>query len=177
MISFKRILKEAMDMPPPAMHRYADAFSQDFINFVKNLENQQKIGYKNGKWYPHKSYEGGLPTIAWGHKIKNKEELNKMISGISDSEAERLLRDDLQIARKNVDTYVKKLGVKIPLSSIQTEMLTEFAFNLGGLEKFPKFANAVLNQDWKTAEKESKRYSKGKELTRRNELFRKRYFK
>ena len=166
-----------MDIPPPAIHQYAEVFPQDFINFVKNLENAEKIGYKNGKWYPHESFEGGLPTIAWGHKVKNKLELKRLISGISNSEAEKMLRDDLQIARKNVDRYIKGLGVKIPLSPIQIEMLTEFAFNLGGLEKFPKFTKAVLNQDWKTAERESKRYSKGKELTRRNELFRKRYFK
>jgi len=163
--------------PPPAIVQKAETFSPDFINFVKNIENANRVGYQNGKWYPHKSYEGGLPTIAWGHKIKSTNEVRQLMKGLTDSQAEKLLRDDLEIARKEVDNYMKSLGVNIPLSQKQLEMLTEFAFNLGSLKKFPKFTRAVLNQDWETAEKESLRYSKGQPLTRRNELFRKRYFK
>lgn len=166
-----------MDVPPPAIVQRAEVFSQDFVNFVKSAENAGKVGFKNGKWYPHKSFEGGLPTIAWGHKIKNRQELRKVIRGISNQEAETLLRKDLETAKANVQKYVKGLGVNIPLSPKQMEMLTEFAFNLGGLEKFPKFTKAVLNKDWVEAEKQSKRFSGGKELTRRNKLFHDRYFK
>ena len=166
-----------MDLPPPAIQQQAEVFSQDFIDFIKNIENATKTGYKNGKWYPHPSYEGGLPTIAWGHKIKNSSEERAFSKGISDADADRLLKADLAIAKKRVDDYMKKLGVNIPLSQKQAEMLIEFAFNLGGLEKFPKFTKAVLNQDWKTAEKESIRYSKGTPLERRNTLFKQRYFK
>ena len=176
MISLKKLIKEFVDVPPPII-QHAEIFSQDFIDFVKNAENAAKVGYKKGKWYPHKSYEGGLPTIAWGHKIKSKEELKRVARGISDKEAEGLLKKDLEIAKATVQKYMKGLGVNIPLSKVQTEMLTEFAFNLGGLEKFPKFAKAVLNKDWATAKKESKRFAAGKELTRRNKLFNDRYFK
>lgn len=167
-----------MDLPPPAIHQSVlNIFKSDFIDFMKNLENANFSGYKNGKWYPHRSYEGGYPTIAWGHKIKTKSELHRFNNGISTQEAERLLKDDLEEAKQKVDDYIESLGVKIPLNQKQVEMLTEFMFNLGNLRGFPKFTKAVLNQDWKTAEKECIRYANGKPIPRRNELFKQRYFK
>jgi GH24 family phage-related lysozyme (muramidase) len=93
-----------------------------------------------------------------------------MNQGISSSEAEALLKNDLRDAYSRVLNYMKKIGVSIPLSLKQMEMLTEFAFNLGDLGKFPKFTKAVLNQDWVTADKEHNRYSRGIDLKRRNDI-------
>jgi len=176
MISLKKILEEAIDMPQAEIQP-AENFSSDFIEFVKNLENAAKAGFRDGRWYPHKSFEGGLPTIAWGHKIQAQDELRRLTAGITDGEAEKLLKKDLEQAQRVVKQYMSKLGVKIPLSSKQSEMLTEFAFNLGSLDKFPKFTKAVLNGDWAAAKKECRRFANGTELTRRNKLFQDRYLK
>ena len=166
---------------PPAIIQTTNSFgniatNQNFINFVKTIENSQKSGFKNGKWYPHKSFEGGLPTIGYGHKIKNKRELNQVKNGISDEQTNKNLIHDLESARQKVHLYIRqKYKVNLRLTKEQEEMLTEFAFNLGGLNKFPTFIDAVLRNNWDVARKEYKRYSGGKELKIRNELFYNRY--
>lgn len=60
--------------------------SEDFLNFIKKLENESMEGFSQSKkvWFPHPSIEGGLPTIAYGHKIR-KRELDTMKRGISQS--------------------------------------------------------------------------------------------
>jgi GH24 family phage-related lysozyme (muramidase) len=167
---------EEMDSPP-AHHQEVNVLSRDFVEFMKYIENDAKKGFKQGKWFPHDSYEGGYPTIAWGHKIKTKSEESRLSRGITEGEAEQLLKNDIREAQSRLKRYMDSQRVKIPLSQKQAEMLTEFIFNLGGLEKFPKFTRAVLNQDWKTAEKESIRYAKGKPIDRRNQIFAQRYFR
>ena len=54
-------------------------FSGEFVNFVKNLENAGNTGYDRKKrlWFPHPSPEGKMPTIGYGHKIKNNAELEE----------------------------------------------------------------------------------------------------
>ena len=77
-------------------------------NFIKNIENKEKVGFdQNSKlWFPHKSSEGGKPTIAYGHKLGN--DLGHYKSGISDKDAEDLLKHDLELARKIVYIYIEK---------------------------------------------------------------------
>ncbi len=66
------------------------------------------------------------------------------------------------------------------LNQKQEEMLTEFAFNLGGLDKFPKFVDAVLRNNWDIVKKEYKRkYTSPtgiKDLHARNSPFSRRFF-
>ena len=174
---YKAALEETVDMPPTITQQNS-IFNQDFVNFIKSIENIQKIGFKNEKWFPHKSVEGGVPTIAYGHKIKNDIELSHYSSGITDEEANRILIEDLEIAKQKVYSYIKsKYKVNIKLSLKQEEMLTEFAFNLGGLEKFPKFVNSILRNDLEVTNNEYKRHTGGKELTGRNTAFYNRYLK
>lgn len=156
--------------------------SDDFIEFVKNAENAGKVGYNAVKdqWLPHPSPEGGLPTIAYGHKIR-KDELDTMQKGITEAEATDLLKADLETAYLAVVAYVMGRIGDIDLTELQTEMLVEFAFNLGSLRGFPKFTLAVVNEDWDTVKKECVRsytdaQGKRHELTRRNDLFRRRFF-
>ena len=56
-------------------------------------------------------------------------------------------------------------------------MLTDFAFNLGGLNKFPKFVDAVLRNKWDIVKKEYQRGSGGKLLKGRNSAFYDRFLK
>jgi len=62
MISLKSLLNEGA------------AITSDFMQKVMQWENNK--AYKPGgwndkkqRWFPHKSPEGGLPTIAYGHKL------------------------------------------------------------------------------------------------------------
>lgn len=167
---------------PPAIIQSTNHFSTNFVNYIKKVENAERIGFKSGKWYPHQSPEGGLPTIGYGHKLK-KDEIEKLNYGISDSFAEKLLRDDLDKAKDIVYSDIKSMsGAIIHLDPIQEEMLTDFAFNLGTIKGFPKFVRAVLDKDWDTARKEYKRTYKDssgnrRELEQRNKIFFDRYLK
>ncbi len=95
---------------PPAITQQHSIFGQDFVNFVKSVENQNKIGFKNNKWLPYKSFEGGMPTIGYGHKIKDQKELAIMSKGISDEEVNRILIEDLGIARQK-GTFIHKIKI------------------------------------------------------------------
>ena len=155
--------------------------SDDFLDFVKSAENAGKTGYdtKRDLWLPHPSPEGGLPTIAYGHKIR-KDELDTLQRGVSELEATNLLKADLETAYLAVVAYVMVRIGDVDLTVKQTEMLVEFTFNLGSLRGFPKFTLAVVNENWDVVKKECVRsytgaYGKKHELTRRNELFRQRF--
>lgn len=146
----------------------------DFAEYLMRVENSVKKGFKNGKWYPHNSVEGGSPTIAYGHKLKAKENFT---NGLSEQEAMLLLVKDIRIAEAAANRLIDGefgAGTWAKLSTPQKEMLTDFAFN-GVLDKFPKFRKAVIENDVSTMKAQYKRYSKGKELTDRNAVFFDRY--
>lgn len=178
-------LIEAVDVPPSVVQQESE-FSSVLIDFVKSVENSIHKGFRNGKWYPHASVEGGAPTIAYGHKLKPGE-ISRLSQGITDKEAKELLINDLRIAKdvvinthsKWVKSYVDKAhayasarpndpkakffaGIKITdpmfhLSKKQLEALIDYAFNLGSLKGFPKFSDAIFRQDWDEAKKQYKR--------------------
>ena len=149
-------------------------FSPKLINYIKTAENAGKSGYKDGRWFPHKSPEGGRMTIGYGHKIENdnlQNELNKR--GLSNEEVEKLLIKDLLKAKKKVYNDLNNMGYKnVNLTKEQEEMLIDYVFNLGTITGFPKFTKAVLTNNHPEMLKQYKRYyGGGKELTGRNELF------
>jgi 8-oxo-dGTP pyrophosphatase MutT (NUDIX family)/GH24 family phage-related lysozyme (muramidase) len=181
LIKKRKLSLKEMDNPP-AIHHEAPIFSREFIEYIKSVENDKRVGFKDRMWYPHTSPEGGLPTIGYGHKIKTKHELNKFTTGVQDQVIERLLISDLQDANKKAKDDIKQMfNVQIPLDQTQEEILTDYTFNLGTLKGFPKFTKAVLNKDWDSAKKEYKRIFKDKygnqhELGR-NTKFARRYLK
>jgi GH24 family phage-related lysozyme (muramidase) len=178
-INFKKDAKTIQNVPFKA--------TSDFINYVKSTENAGKSGYnvKLKKWFPHKSPEGGLDTIGYGHKFKDTTEQEKYRkNGATDAEVTDMLSIDLAKAKLAVDSNLKdmKISPTKPLSQEQMEMLIDFAYNLGNVKGFPKFVKAVVSEDWKTAKNEYKRKYKTstgkiKELDRRNKLFFDKYLK
>jgi len=150
--------------------------TDDFVNYVKTVENGVKKGFWNGIWKPIQSPENpNSYDIAYGHKIKRGENFSK---GLSDLHATLLLKKDLEIAKQNVERYLKSHKMPINLNQEQWEMLIDYAFNLGGLEKFPKMVRAIVTGDLVSAKTEYKRYANiggtRKELGR-NDNFYKRY--
>lgn len=141
---------------------------REFVEYIKSTENAGKTGFKNGRWYPHDSYEGGTDTIGYGHKLGETE---KYPQGISNSQAENFLKRDLM----NAENLVKqKIGKEYEnLDMKRKQMFIDFAYNLGSkfTTKFPKFTRAALANDINGMIKEYERSAKGKKLTRRNEMF------
>jgi len=127
-----------------------NAASDQYVNYLKSVENGTKEGYKGGKWYVHTVL--GVPHIGYGHKLGKGE---KYPDGLSDEQVEALLMKDIEGAAiqcsKEIPNWAK-------LSTHQQEMLMDFAFNLGTTTTFPKFVLAVVNNDKPSMEKEYKRY-------------------
>jgi LysM repeat protein len=110
MISLKSLLTEGA------------AITSDFMQKVMQWENNK--AYKPGgwndkkqRWFPHKSPEGGLPTIAYGHKLTPSDvRSDRFKNGISDSDAKVLLKNDLFAASLKAARLVpdyKKLPVNV----------------------------------------------------------------
>lgn len=171
--------------------------TDDFIKYIKTVENGVKKGFSNGKWTPYFTVEsvkrgndvyqtlrdpkdGRLKSleIAYGHKIKRIEDIKKLQSGLTEMEATNLLKSDLMDAQKKVELYLKKNRLPTNLSQTQWEMLIDYAFNLGSLNSFPEMTKAIVFQDIPKAKREYKRYGNiqgaMRELGRNIEFF-KRY--
>lgn len=95
MIRLQSLLTEAI----------APEITTNFKQLIKNWENNKDYapgGWNKTKkkWYPHKSPEGGTPTIAYGHKLTpNEVATGAFKNGITDEQADQLMDTDLAIAR------------------------------------------------------------------------------
>lgn len=89
--------------------------SQEGIDLIKKWEGFRLLPYADA---------GGKATIGYGHLIKAGENFDK---GVSFSEAEMLLLDDIVEAEKAVVCLLDK----VPLSGSQCDALTSFVFNVG----------------------------------------------
>lgn len=149
-----------------------------FIEYIKTVENGNKTGFDTftKRWMPHKSIEGGSDTIAYGHKIQKNESYLK--SGITDEEATTLLKQDICNAKIKARTEIDNkygTGTFDLLSIKHQEMVIDFVFNLGSLQKFPNLTTGIINNNYTTIRTEYKRYSAGKELIGRNRAFHSRF--
>jgi lysozyme len=68
----------------------------------------------------------GLPTIGYGHLLKKGEDF-KYRAGISEPDARQLLRKDVEIAEKAVNSLCR-----VSLGRNQYNALVSFVFNVGG---------------------------------------------
>jgi len=159
-------------------------FSDEFLEYIKLAENEPLL--KKGTNAVHRSPEGGNDTIGYGHKLTDAEKKAGKVYGIplkniNAENAEKILMMDLMKRDKALSA---RLGKQYEgLDQKQKEMLLDFEFNVGNVEKqFPNFTNAVISGDMEGALKEAKRYYTPKgakqpvELTRRNQLFEQTFF-
>ena len=140
---------------------------ESFIDYIVSVEGKvlDKDGY-------HKAYKDskGIWTIGYGHAKTGDSKVKPGLK-ISEKKARELLKKDLVKFESQVRNYISRKFPGKVMNNHQIQMLTDFAFNLGDLDKFPKFVKAVVNQDWETAKKNYKRYAGGRELTDRNKKF------
>jgi hypothetical protein len=96
-------------------------------NVISSFENN--TSYKGGgfdkstgKWFPHASVEGGMPTIAYGHKITSNSELdNYKKNGLTDREAKELLKKDIGLKMADARRLIKdfdKLSDQVKIAAL-----------------------------------------------------------
>ena len=153
-------------------------FNKEFLNYIKTAENEEL--YKKGTQQRHKSVEGGLDTIGYGHKLTKTENAIGQVYGykldtLTEEQANAILLEDLE--KKN-QILINKLGTSYTnLDPKRKQMLLDIEFNVKkGVDAFPKFKEGVLQNKIDVMKKEYERKftdSKGETqpLTRRNELF------
>ena len=155
--------------------------SDVFIEYLKKVENGGKTGWNNDDelWYSHASPEGGNDTIGYGHKLLNSE-LEQAAKGLTDIEIDDLLIEDIHKAIDSASTVLSQhFNADFDDLCVNSqEMIIDFAYNLGGngLRKFPKFVNAVIDDNTEVMLQEYKRYYTSgngvkKELEQRNKEF------
>jgi len=168
------------------------SIDKSFEGYIKTVENDKLLdgSFKN---FRHKSKEGGLDTIAFGHKLTKKENKNNKVyqydlSEINSSTSpERILEISNDILRQDLKKTEKILitthGNKfINLDSRRKQMLIDMQFNVRNFNKpnvFPNFKKALFAGDEEGMKKEYTRVftdknGKVKPLAR-NQFFKK-YF-
>jgi len=147
------------------------------IMAVENSKTNPKGGWnaKEGRWYPHKSVEGGADTIAYGIKLSNGTPEAKLAlkQGYLTDEQATEFADTL--AQKYYDAakrvYDKKYGEGEwdKLSDKSQSILVDYSYN-PGLQKFPSLMEGFHSGNMDMIRKNYKRYSGGKELGRNKKL-------
>ena len=164
---------EKKQILPEAKPLYAE---KKFLDYIEKVENPN---LKHGMI--HKSAEGGNDTIAFGHKLTDKEiKENKVygysLNNLTKNDAKRILILDLQKADEQLQVdYGKKYT---ELDNKRKQMLIDFQYNMGsgGVNKFKKFKEGLFSNNIDKMKKEYKRGFTNKEgefknLTGRNADF------
>lgn len=89
--------------------------TQNGIDLIKRFEGFSSTVY---------ICPAGYPTIGYGHVVKSYEDLP---NGITEGQAEELLRQDAMIAERAVLRLIN-----VPLTDGQFDALVSFTYNLGG---------------------------------------------
>lgn len=153
-------------------------YSEDFLNFL--MEQEHGAFLKGNAPALHESPEGGNPTVGFGHKLSDKELADGKVYGfdiysMTPEQARQVMLMDLQ---KHEESLAKELGDDFDkLDQRRKEMLLDFQYNLGSAKrKFPKFTQAVIDNDEETMNKEYERFYKtpsgeSRPLESRNKAF------
>ena len=147
---------------------------------VQSLENKDKIGFNpvTKTWSPHESPERGNDTIAYGHKLLDKERDGKFVilegekvpfTELTENKAQQLFKQDWSSAKNQAKVWFGKDWNKI--DNVAKELATELVFNMGpsvtkGKTEFSKFKRkAIAGQDYLS--EINRTYDGGKPLTNR----------
>ncbi|RKY55398.1 MAG: hypothetical protein DRP93_03395, partial [Candidatus Neomarinimicrobiota bacterium] len=125
------------------------------LKAYENSKSNKSGGWdKNtGKWYPHKSIEGGTPTVAYGHKLDAAEIKSGEIYGINfkdgltDDEAEKIFQID---KREHLDR-AKKMIPKYDTLSVNLQDQLMFATYRGSLGGSPAARKLINDGEYEKA--------------------------
>lgn len=118
----------------------------------------------------------GHPAVGFGHRAQPGEDFS---GGVTEEQANQLLFQDLSAASSAARRAAEEVrpGTDWDATDFKTKAkLIERAYNMGpnfhrGEQGFPKWTAAVLDGDTETELAEYERFSDGKPLTGRNELY------
>ena len=165
----KALHNEAMGLPGYATmwNNYvrslpkADPDIEEFVDDLWVNENPNNVGYRNGKYYPHKSPEGGKMTIGPGfklgsgqHKITEKQAKRGMAKSRLDQEARRVAKGYF----KDVDAAINSGQTTNPADTVRPQIkagLADILHQTGSLKKWPKLINAVREGDLEKIQNEA----------------------
>jgi hypothetical protein len=155
--------------------------SPDNLNYyltkLRSLENSVKKGYRNKKWYPYESLEGGSDTIAYGHKELPGESFSK---GLTEKQARALQKKDVLEKQRLAEHYVDEQygkGTFDKLPQNNQMLLIDYQYNVsGGLKKFPSFTKALVESDKAKALNEFERKDLGERNEWTKDVLKKTYF-
>jgi len=139
----------------PKLKKVAEVGFNSFEESLAEVENAQKVGFKDDLWSSHASPEGGLDTIGYGHKITQAEEdAGTYKNGISDADAIKLFRADI---KKHADIVRKDVEDFDDLPKKYQDVLVNIAFNTGSVKanKWPSLLKAMRAGDDKKVREES----------------------
>jgi hypothetical protein len=178
----------AQDISVPSLNSFAPGgintptdLSPENLNYyltkLRFLENSVKKGYKNKKWYPYESIEGGADTIAYGHKILPGESFDK---GITEAQAKRLQKKDALEKQRLAEYYVDKKYGKGTFDNLPQNhqmLLLDYQYNVsGGLNEFPNFTKALVESDKAKALSEYERENLGQRNQWTKDVLKNTYF-
>ena len=165
----KALHNEAMKLPGYAerwteYYRSLPKNDPDINEFVDELwanENPNNVGLKNGKYYPHKSPEGGKPTIGPGfkigsgsHRITKKQAERGMTKARLNQEARYIGKQHLNA----VDQFINYGQTTNPADTVSPQIkmgLMDLRHQVGPLNEWGNLRQAVLNGDLEGIRKES----------------------
>jgi GH24 family phage-related lysozyme (muramidase) len=161
---------------------------ENFVNYMKKVENAQLLGGDVSmlEYVDANESDTNKKTIGYGHVITDKERESGKIYGydienLTIEQANEILKRDLS---KAYDQLTNTFGRQfLDLDDRRKQMLVDMQFNLGSLEAFPKFTEALFAGDETTMMKEYKRSFRDPEsgnmkpLTGRNKDFNEFFFK
>lgn len=165
----KALHNEAMKLPGYAerwteYYRSLPKNDPDINEFVDELwanENPNNVGLKNGKYYPHKSPEGGKPTIGPGfkigsgsHRITKKQAERGMTKARLNQEARYIGKQHLNA----VDQFINYGQTTNPADTVSPQIkmgLMDLRHQVGPLNEWNNLRQAVLKGDLDRIKKES----------------------
>lgn len=140
-----------------------------FLAYLRRVE-----GYKpdpqSGRYHASRSVEGRNDTIGHGHKLSDSEVASGVIligdtsvpykSGLTHDQAERLLQQDVSVARRGAARVFEATENKSfdLLPAAHRDVLTDVQFNCeGGLKGFPNLMKAAASNNREGVIQESHR--------------------
>ena len=132
-----------------------------FVDDLWQNENPNNVGYKKGRYYPHKSPEGGAATIGPGFKIGSgshritEKEANKGVTRA------RLDREAARVGQQHLDAVNQFLNygqTTNPADTVSPQIkmgLMDLRHQVGPLNGWHNLRNAVLEGDLNRIKKES----------------------
>lgn len=170
---------QTLNQTTPIQTTKKDVVIKSFEKDIHYLENESNKGMKitnigDTLWYPYSSYEGGAPTVYDGLKLNEGtrarqivDEQGYLTSQQAREETQKAYNKHYNNAKRIYNNYTKDENAWDELDERLQVILMDYSYN-GVLHQFKNFMEGINNDDTDKIKANYKRYSKGKELTKRN---------